>query len=351
LTKIQIRKWKDIQADFKENLLLGNGASIAIFDKFNYGTLHSVAEKENFINSKCIQLFKDFETDNFEHILKVLADANMVNQILQIHETATNSSYNEIKNALVNTIRHVHPQRDSVSSLLLSAGDFMSKFKTIISLNYDLLVYWAILLFNTNNNCSHFKDCFIPKSEKTHLFFESDYDYLRNSISGSTDASLIFYPHGNIILANSPNGAEVKLVRNDEYVLDTILAKWSIDKYYPLIVSESDSKHKLLAIEHSNYLTNVYNRVLSALPQTLVIYGWSFSNADFHILKALERSISLPDSNIPKRLEHLAISVHTSNPHYQSFCERVQEIIEKSHLRKINITWFDSTSSGCWVNK
>jgi hypothetical protein len=352
LSGIVIRKWKDIQADFKHNLFLGNGASISIFDKFDYPSLHSLAEKKKYISDICSCLFKDFETDNFEYILQVLADANKVNQILRIDEQDTLTAYDEIRNALVNTIRYIHPQRDSVESMLRIAGDFMSKFNTIITLNYDLLLYWAILLFNKNNGRTHFKDCFIPNMDHSQLVFESDFNRLRSPLSGTIDASLVFYPHGNLILADSPIGTEVKLVRNDEYILDTIMDKWAMGNYTPLIVSESDSKHKLFAIERSNYLTNVYTRVLSEIPETLVIYGWRFSDHDSHIMKALDRSMSPSISSSHKQLEHMAISVHTSNPDHIASCERIRQKLNTFHnLKKCTVTWFDSESSGCWIHK
>lgn len=351
MSGIVIRKWEEIQSDFKHNLLLGNGASIAIFNKFDYRSLHTLAEKEKYISATCNRLFQDFETDNFEFILKVLADANKVNQILGIDEQDTIKAYNEIKNALVNTIRYIHPQRDSVSAVLQVAADFMSSFDTIISLNYDLLLYWAILLYNEKKRVTFFKDCFLPdKYDGSSLVFESDFGYLR-STQNPNDASLVFYPHGNLILAESPFGAEVKLVRNDEYILDTILDKWAIGNHTPLIVSESDSKHKLFAIERSNYLTNVYDRVLSELPETLVIYGWSFSDQDSHILKALDRSMpSLLSSSSSTKLKHLAISVHTSNPNHLASCERILKKLNSLHnFKRCSVMWFDSASKGSWI--
>lgn len=40
----EITTWKSIQSDQWQNLLLGNGASIALHSKFNYKTLLDVAK-------------------------------------------------------------------------------------------------------------------------------------------------------------------------------------------------------------------------------------------------------------------------------------------------------------------
>jgi hypothetical protein len=48
----------------------------------------------------------------------------------------------------VRVIRAVHVPHDEVRARLEAAAAFMSRFSTVLSLSYDVLVYWAILLAN-----------------------------------------------------------------------------------------------------------------------------------------------------------------------------------------------------------
>ena len=93
-------------------------------------------------------------------------------------------------------------------------AEFMKRFETVLSLNYDLLVYWAMLKGNDEYG-NWFKDGFIDEGR-----FDNDYEVLREPL-GAERATLVFYPHGNLILATDLIGDEVKLSRSGEkYVLD-----------------------------------------------------------------------------------------------------------------------------------
>lgn len=49
------------------------------------------------------------------------------------------------------------------------------------------------------------------------------------------------------------------------------------------------------AIRRSHYLTNVYEEVLPAIGDSLVVYGWSFDERNQHVLNAIS-------TNPPKRM-------------------------------------------------
>ncbi len=50
------------------------------------------------------------------------------------------------------------------------------------------------------------------------------------------------------------------------------------------------------AIRRSHYLTNVYEEVLPAIGESLVVYGWSFDERDQHVLNAIS-------ANPPKQMD------------------------------------------------
>jgi hypothetical protein len=70
-------------------------------------------------------------------------------------------------------------------------GTFASAFPTVVSLNYDLTLYWAMLLFNAANG-SWFKDAFHDGE------FQTDWEYLLRPYGHAAGATLVFYPHGSL---------------------------------------------------------------------------------------------------------------------------------------------------------
>ncbi len=159
---------------------------------------------------------------------------------------------------------------------------------TVISLNYDLTLYWAMLLFNAANG-SWFKDAF------HHGEFQTNWGYLRRPLPPAAGATLVFYPHGSLSVARDYIGDETKIAASTGEMgdlLDTITHKWSSGHYIPVFVSEGTSREKVAAIRRINYLTNVYEEVLPALGESLIVYGWSFDERDQHVIDAI--SVSPP---------------------------------------------------------
>ena len=335
---MKLHSWEKIKNHFTDNLLLGNGASIAVHAGFSYQSLYQAASEAKFLDENLKALFASFKTTDFEHVLKLLSETNRVNSIVGIKDDITARSYQKLRGALVKTIHSVHPQYDDVKQYLSPMADFMKHFHTALSLNYDLLVYWAMLVGNDKYG-PHFKDCF-PYRE-----FENDFGYLYEPQPPATGATLVFYPHGNLVLATKPFEAESKLSRSKEdCLLDTIISKWGLEEYTPLFVSEGDTDQKIRTLERNGYLNVVYNSVLANLEESLVIYGWSFDLQDTHILKALART----------ELQRVAISVHTTEKDredWESFCTMVELRVRNTpHMPKFDILFFDAESKGCWVN-
>ena len=58
----KIYAWKEIKEDFKEKLVLGNGASIAVWDGFKYDSLYDEAADSGIFSPKLKKLFQEFKT-------------------------------------------------------------------------------------------------------------------------------------------------------------------------------------------------------------------------------------------------------------------------------------------------
>ena len=180
-------------------------------------------------------------------------------------------AYSEICTALIEAVHSVHPVHADVATDLQRTSAFASVFPTGVSLNYDLTLYWAMLLLNAAHG-SWFKAAF-------HDGGQTDLEYLRRPYGQAAGATLVFYPHGSLAVARDYLGDETKLAVDAGAagdLLDTITLRWSSGNYVPVFVSEGTSKQKIAAIRRSHYLTNVYEEVLPSLGESLVMYGWSF---------------------------------------------------------------------------
>jgi hypothetical protein len=311
MDRIDIDTWANISAEGWSSLLLGNGASIAIHKEFAYPTLHGIADAKGLLATTA-PIFAKLGTTDFEHVLLACWYAEHVNGALGTPSAA-------------------------ISADLQLVGAFASAFPTVVSLNYDLTLYWAMLLFNAASG-SWFKDAF------HHGEFQTDWEYLRRPYGHAAGATLVFYPHGSLSVARDYIGDETKIAASTGAtgdLLEAITRKWSSGHYVPVFVSEGTSKEKVAAIRRSHYLTNVYEEVLPAIGESVVVYGWSFDERDQHVLDAIS-------ANPPKRM---AVSVFTGQPDgdQQAFCHQVLKAAGRS-LPDTAVTFFDSQSPGCWNN-
>lgn len=79
-----LQLWSDIKDQFHSGgILLGNGSSCAVWEKFNYSSLYKKACHgiEHPLSEENQALFKSMKTENFEGVLAALATAKMVNRL------------------------------------------------------------------------------------------------------------------------------------------------------------------------------------------------------------------------------------------------------------------------------
>lgn len=340
-----IYPWAEIADEFNDGIILGNGASIAVHQDFAYRTLLERATQDQLITNNLNKIFQYLNTEDFEFVLRLLFDTFQINKALEVGENVTIRAYEEVRQALIKVVRNIHIDYQAVENHLTNAGIFLKHFKTVASLNYDILVYWTMFIANSQIEGTWFKDCF------THGEFQIDWEHFREpyKTNGST---LVFYPHGNLALATDILGRERKLSNpklsnpnENERLLDTIIAKWESGEYSPLFVSEGNSQQKRNAIRRSVYLSNVYDKVLRNLGSKIAVFGWSMGDQDEHILEAIKKS---------KNVDAFAISVYTSksNEQIEADCQRISTKLRKKFSNpNLDIKFFDSASKGCWINQ
>src|SRR6266567_2192559 len=270
--------WSSISAHHKDCVILGNGASIALAKSLAYSSLYTTAASLMHLSAKQEQVFQFFGTQDFEFVLHALSNANAINKHLSIHETETADAYQDVRDALIKTVKAVHPDHNVVSAHFDRIAKFLSPFPTVFSLNYDLMLYWSMMHANDKAGGNLFKDCF-----KADAHFESDYDYLRKPHKSLPTSTLVFFPHGNLVLTTNMWGTETKIAQAGGLLLDAITSSWTLGGYAPLFVSEGDSDKKLRSVLRNPYLNQVYSELCQPR-KSIVIYGWGVGKQDSHIL-------------------------------------------------------------------
>lgn len=324
-----IHQWSDIKTDFTDGLLLGNGASMAIHQDFGYGSLFEAARQNGHLTEHVAAVFDAFGVNDFELVLRRLWQAKVVNTTLDVSSGPVEEAYLQVRTALIATVRDVHISHDDAYPHLKPIYTFMHTFKTVVSLNYDLLVYWAVMQ-SRGDLGTWLKDCFGKGG-----YFPDDWEYMRTPYYAA-GATLVFYPHGNLVLARDFDETERKISTGGfRGLLDQILDEWESERTVPLFVCDGTSEQKVKSIASSSYLQRVYREVLPAMGDSLVVYGWAMGTQEAHILQKLRQGS-------PKRI---AVSVYEKNDAY------MRHIANK--LRDVNLpepVFFDSASPGCWHN-
>lgn len=330
----RVHEWSAIADGFTHGLILGNGASIAVDDRFSYVSLLEKAEQLGVLTSDLQRVFKFFNMTDFELALQVLWHAQQVNRALKIKGKRTKNAYKAVRNALIQTVTSVHAQYQQAADKLMRGVNFLSQFETVASLNYDLLVYWCFLIGNAAAT-NRFKDCFI------NGLFQQDWRFLREPYGQTGATTLVFYPHGNLAIGSDITGVEVKIQAQEfSTLLETVIAEWEAGRLAPVFVSEGASVQKERAIRRSPYLSTVYEEILPKLGETVVIYGWSFSDQDDHIIRAICKGS-------PRRF---AVSVLRHSYRLDEFFTQVQQKIDAySGRNRYELLFFDASSRGAWV--
>lgn len=327
----QIFNWMDICDAFSESILLGNGASISVDPRFRYNSLKEHAIRNGLLTENVQRLFEFFETDDFELVLRLVWQANKVNSALLIVDGQTRLAYEHVRSCLIEAVRNIHPEHFEVEHQFPHIANFLARFHTVFSLNYDLTLYWVIMYANRHYNGHTFKDCMV------HGRFDSEWFRFKESLNAwDQRVTLIFYPHGSLVLARDVLEQECKLgSQGGADLLRSILTRWQSGSVVPLFVSEGTSNQKIAAIQNSHYLNTVYREIIPNIGGSLTIFGWSLSEHDIHILRRIGKS----------NVARIAVSVLGND---QAYCGRVSQMIADNIGQDVEVIFFNCESEGCW---
>ncbi len=325
--------WNDIANDFRGGaLILGNGASIAINNNFDYPSIFEKAKEEGYINDSLEEIFQDLQTKDFEFILRALWHSKRINKALQLGpENKITKAYDLVKNAFITTVHSIHESvtYDSVKAELKKASIFLSHFKKVFSLSYDLLVYWTIMIGNDNS----------PYTFKDGFTWGGTFNW--EGAFNPGESTIVFYPHGNLVICRDIEGGDFKICNRQQRnnLLNTITEKWRVENLVPVFVSEGSKEQKIKAISQSPYLSPIYNSILPQIGETVVIYGWSMEDQDDHIVEAICK----------KNPRKIAVSLYTDDPEHTVTREKIKNKLRSRLGRRLQIYFFDAQNEGCWI--
>lgn len=330
------------------NLLLGNGFSVNYSHSiFTYKALAEYVQKNGTDLVK--NLFKSLKTENFELIMEQLDQMIAVLQAMpNLADAAENLSNAKegLKIALLDAIRESHP--DHVFKVtpeeIKNCANFLREFPIsngkIFTTNYDLLLYWVINrgLHDTENPKDGFYR-YITNPEEVRLGEEAHFSDL---LWTSKNEQNVFNLHGGLQIFDD-KGKVIKETydsRNGEWLLEKINKRMD-EGHYPIFVTDGDGQKKLQHIRRNRYLSNAYES-LREIRGSLIVFGFSFSQNDFHIIDAINEAakITAKGNKVPGSLLSINIGVYDENAR--------QYIESISHKFALKVNTFDSSNAGIW---
>ena len=304
-------------------LLLGNGASQAIWPRFGYHSLFEVARNqlEPGLSATNVELFRLFGSgSNFERVLGSLRTAQLVNSALEFEEDRTVEAYKSIRRSIVEAVKVVHiPYATVTKPVLRELRREIAAHDAVFTTNYDLLPYWAAMVDPPPGRPWARRIVDYLWTKPNFLFDASDTDVW-------SDSTRLYYLHGGLHLRRTVTSATTKVVAGDDVPLLDVIAR-DDGQAWLLFVSEGTAQAKLATIRSSDYLSFCLSE-LSTCSDPIVIFGHSLGVEDDHLVKALNR--------FPER--EIAISL------YRPEDQTAEMHRLKSRLARQDIRFFDAES-------
>jgi hypothetical protein len=270
------------KAGHKKHILLGNGFSIALKpDIFSYGSLYSKADFSAVPHAE--EVFNALETQDFEAVIRLLVD---MAKILKCYKDTSPELVKQIekdaaaiKTILAEAIARNHPDRpyDITDPQYAACRAFLSHFAHIYTLNYDVLLYWALMHDEVDKLDIRCDDGFRhPEGNETAPYVSWQ----------EGDSATVHYLHGALHIFDAGHEmTKYTWSKTDIPIVEQVRAALDEEKY-PLFVAEGHSRDKLDKIMHSAYLHKAL-RSFSNISGSLFVFGHSFDDNDDHVLKKI----------------------------------------------------------------
>lgn len=313
----RLASWPDLnQRHPCSALLLGNGASRALWKPFGYFSLFEEAQRAGRKKGLAISdqaLFKSLGTELFEPVLSTLNHTVRANAALAINSTAPLNRYYSIKEGLIHAVRTVHlPWPLMPAAALATINQALRSYRSVYTSNYDLLLPWAM---------QHAPQGFAK------LFDEQGFFDVRRTRSEGTR---VMHLHGGLHLLKLPDGTTRQRSAESAELLDGFAV--NIPGEVPLFVNEDRSEEKLRAIRSSDYLAWCLGQ-LAQESNGLCLFGQHLDASDQHLLEAIRQA----------RPAHLSIAIRPLGE--ASVINQKRHFVERfADLTATELHFFDSSS-------
>lgn len=269
-------EWNAIAGEFEGTgpLLVGNGASVALWSAFDYTSLFQVAMDSGLLGAEHQPLFDIAGGKDFEAVLRNLHIARSVSTVFGQPTNIHDQRSMEVRNALRSAVVETHiPWTSVTQAQLAQIRNSLACHSAVFSTNYDLLLYWAMM--SVANDA--FKDLFWGPG--------STFNAIDTDVTGG--AIPVFWLHGGAHLIRGWDGR----TRKRTSAAGNLIATFGDDPdSTPLMITEGTGAHKLKRITESDYLHHCY-RMLADPQETLTIVGSSLNAvSDSHLLEAVGRA-------------------------------------------------------------
>jgi len=323
------------------HLLLGNGFSIACRpDVFRYDTLFNRADFSRLARAR--QAFDLLATRNFEAIIRALRSFSLLAGIYAPGDTAARANAtedaNSLREVLVSAVAGSHPDRphDILPDEYRNCRKFLRGYKSINTLNYDLLLYWALMQDELGDDEIPCDDGFRKPADDP----EADY------VSWDPDSSksqTVRYLHGALHLYDT--GIEMKKFTwiNSQIPLIEQVRDALKQEFYPVFVSEGTSDEKVERIRHNDYLCKMY-RSFTEIQGDLVVLGHSLDESDSHIF-----SDRIGRHGKTTRL-YVSLFGDPDKPENSGKIRRALDLSQLRPARRpLEVKFFDAASASVWA--
>ncbi|WP_101927456.1 DUF4917 family protein [Luteimonas rhizosphaerae] len=317
------------------HVLMGNGFSIALRPEiFSYQALIDRAKIDELAGGR--EVFTALDTTDFEAVIRAAVDAAKLVQIFdgsspisaQLDELASG-----LREKLVQAIAGSHPPHpfEVSEDQYRACRRFLGLFKRRYTLNYDLLLYWALMRTEIDD----------LQLESDDGFRDSPWEEDANYVSWiEHHSATVVYLHGAVHLFDAGHELiKYTWSRTQIPLMDQIRVALEQEKY-PLFVAEGSTRQKFEKIVHSAYLHRAY-RSFSSIEGDLFIYGHSLKSNDQHIYDAISEG----------RISSIYVSVY-GDENSQANQEIMRSAEQISSMRRgrrpLNVHFFDAASARVW---
>lgn len=337
-----ILSYKDVLAELPEtrHLLLGNGFSISCRPTlFTYGTLFERANFTSIPNAR--KAFDLLGTRNFEVVIRALGHFSVLAKVYwpnnPMAEASAAADAHALKEALVSAVAHSHPDRPHAieGSEYQCCRSFLRGYKSINTLNYDLLLYWALMQDELGDEAIPCDDGFRKPADDNEAHYVSwDPD--------TSKTQTIRYLHGALHLFDTGSEMQKWTWVNTQIPLIEQIREALQRDFYPVFVSEGTSDEKLERIRHNDYLCKMY-RSFTELKGAIVVFGHSLDASDDHIFQ----------DRIGRhgKTETLYVSLHgdATTPANQNIIKRATQLPNLRKIRSpLTVKFFNADSACLW---